>query len=143
MAVIIIFCLATIIALLGVLTALQRRSSRSKIKFKFLELLPPLNNDRQIESIEMFYKVLHNLVNANRIKFWQPTRFISLELVSDRAHGIRFIAVVPSELESSFRAITIAHLTDVKIKNTGDYIGNSPEYFRINSYKLRKDFSFR
>ena len=80
-----------------------------------LELIPPSYENKTPRATEQLFSVLHGFGDQS---------VISLEVVSTRTEGIRFIAKVNKDQASSFIRAVASYLPEVKVREIPDYISS-------------------
>lgn len=81
----------------------------------YLELIPPAQTDKPIETTGQFFSVLHGLLE---------NLSISLEIVSTRAEGVRYVIGVPENKVDSLILAINAYLPEVNVRQTTDYLSS-------------------
>ncbi len=109
-------------------------------KIVLIELTPPSKTTKQPESIEQLYILLHQLGHKSR--FNRNSRF-SLEIISTRHGGIRYLVRLPDELTENFKSQISSYMPGVKFKKVKDYINtNFLNDAKIVKYKQSRHFAF-
>ena len=111
-----------------------------------LELTPPAFTDKIPHATEQLFVVLHGLRSTRSLtdRLLRRKVALSLELVSTRDKGIRFIARVPKEQASMFKQNVHAYLPDTKITETKDYLDNvdyNKHSVKLIGFKLSRHFA--
>lgn len=95
------------------------------------------SHDDQVAT-DKLYRVLYGLVAKSQLAAFLPnyrTR-ISLELVSTKKIGVRFLVCLPPELEASFKKALLAYNPHLKLKATSDYLPAYGASIKLAEYKL-------
>ncbi len=87
-------------------------------KYLYLELTPPAFMDRKPQATAQMFSILHNLgINLNAVdKLLNRKTVISLEIVSTRKDGIRYLIKVPVKKTESIERIIHGYLPEARIK---------------------------
>lgn len=117
-----------------------------KEEMVFLELTPPGSSTKTSHANNQLFAVLHGLysIGSFRSRVLRHKQVISLEVVSTREQGIRFIACVPKHSVSSFRQTVVSYLPHVQFKETKDYLQGSKtagSYGSLMEFKLWRHFA--
>lgn len=107
----------------------------------FLEITPPAKTDRVPGATAQLFTALHGL--GSSLKWYEHllghSETYSLEIVSSKKDGIRFLVQVSKDkVESAKQAIT-AYVPDVKVKAAKDYDSVKG---KVTAYKQQKHFAF-
>ncbi len=94
--------------------------------YTIFELTPPAFDDRTPQATQELFAVLHGLGSSKPFldRLLRRDSVVSLEIVSTREHGIRFLARVPDDQATVFKHTIHAYLPDVKVRKTEDYVAN-------------------
>lgn len=100
----------------------QRRLLQQK--FVFFELLPPANRDKTPLATEQLFSVLHGLDVTRSLldKLLLRKVVLSLEVVSSRSEGIRYIARISEREADIFRQNINSYMSDVRMRKVKDYL---------------------
>lgn len=115
------------------------------IKLAFLEITPPQSSTKTSHANGQLFAVLHGLYSIRSFKaqLLRQRQTISLEVVSSREDGIRYIAGVPEDSISTFEQTVISYLPNVRFSEILDYIpaGTSDSHYsRLLEFKLWRHF---
>lgn len=136
----------TVIALfLAVLTLKLLEAYRLlKQQVTYLKLTPPAFNDKTPLATEQLFSVLHGLEATRTLtdKLLRRKVVLSLEVVSSRDAGIRFIICVPKADEALLQQNIASYLPDVRIKKTKDYLPASLKTARVVEFKQTGHFAY-
>ncbi len=107
----------------------------------FFEVTPPLRGQKVPEATVQLFTSLHSLgMSRNFIDMLFGYReSYSLEIVSTKADGIRFVVCAPKSQVETLRQAIVSYLPDSKIKQVKEYL---PDKARIVSYRQTKHFAF-
>lgn len=123
--VIILLALAMIIATLLVFI-LDLLDTRRLLKQKtvFLELTPPANANKTPEATKHLFAVLHGLEASRTLldKLLRHKVTFSLELVSTKQEGIRYVLSVPESDVSTFEQTILSYLPAAKLRRVSDFL---------------------
>lgn len=123
LAVVVVIGLALLILLVIKILKLRRLVRQLYI---FLELTPPAQSMKSQRSTQELFAVIHGLHAARSLseKLWSKKLVMSLEVVSSKKEGIRYIVRVPKIDAKTVQQNILAYLPDVKVKQTSDYLLN-------------------
>ncbi len=110
----------------------------------YLEITPPARTDRVPEATSRLFIALHGLGTS---KLWYERLLgqvdvFSMEIVSTRKEGIRFIIRVASDKAETIKQSIVAYLPDAKVKTVDDYLPAKAKHSRILSFKQARHFAF-
>jgi hypothetical protein len=120
----------------------------------FLELTPPAFTDKTPFATEQLFSVIHQsqLAKAFLPSFIRRKIFITLECISSKEQGIRFVACVPEEKAGFFKQNLATYLPDVRVEEIVDYLPSQtalssherrdPQFIGWLSFKLSRHFAF-
>lgn len=99
-----------------------RRLLRQKVVF--LELTPPANANKTPEATKHLFAVLHGLETSLTLleKLLRRKVVFSLELVSTKQQGIRYVLRVPESDAATFEQTILSYLPDAKLRRLDDYL---------------------
>jgi hypothetical protein len=95
-----------------------------KQKAVFLELTPPANANKTPEATKHLFAVLHGLETSRTLleKLLRRKVAFSLELVSTKQGGIRYVLRVPESDVSTFEQTILSYLPDAKLRRVSDFL---------------------
>jgi hypothetical protein len=132
--------------LLGLLLRLYRRRQLKRQPCVYLELTPHSLGDKKPEATEALFAVLHTLGNQRSwlARLLEPGFVFSLEIVSTRAEGIRYIVRLPEGSEAIFRHSLQAYLPEARIKTVSDELSEriDPRRARVTIYRQKEHFAY-
>ena len=113
-----------------------------------LELTPPLSNLKSPEATTEFFTSLHGLTclqsSVNRGP--RAKSALSLEIVSDRSSGIRYLVRLSASSVAAFQQYLSAYLPEVQFKEVDDYlplvINNNEQAKALIEYQQTRSFAF-
>lgn len=112
----------------------------------FLELTPPSRTDRNPQATSQLFTALYGLGLSHR---WYEqllgySEVFSLEIVSTRKTGIRFVVRVASDKADALQQSITTYVPDVKIKIVEDYLSSTKpiKSSRIATFKQAKHFAY-
>lgn len=110
--------------------------------YSLLELTPPAFTDRPALATESLFTTLHGLGMTRSFvdRLLGRKDIFSVEIVSTRKQGIRFIVRTPSDKANTVEQLINSYLPEVKIKTISDYIADTKG--RIYEFKQTKHFSY-
>ncbi|HEX8762853.1 MAG TPA: TraM recognition domain-containing protein [Candidatus Saccharimonadales bacterium] len=93
-------------------------------KAVFLELTPPANANKTPEATKHLFAVLHGLETSRTLleKLLRRKVVFSLELVSTKQQGIRYVLRVPESDAATFEQTILSYLPDAKLRRIDDYM---------------------
>ena len=115
-----------------------------KLPLTYLELTPPSSSSKTAQANNKLFAVLHGLYSLGSFadQLMRRKRVITLEIVSDRHNGIRFIAGVPKNTVTAFQQTVTSYLPNVRFKETTDYLKiASGSYWQLLEFKLWRHFA--
>lgn len=92
----------------------------------FLELTFPSDTSKTAYATEELYKLIHTLARRKSLResLTGVKKQYSLEVVSTKALGIRFLLVTPSKNSDILKRSLLSYLPGIKIKEVDDYLSN-------------------
>lgn len=137
-------CFLFVILLIGLKIYFLYKSTKEKTVF--LEITPPSNADQSSYSTEQLFTTVHSL--GSQIPSYQgflgKKKHYSLELVSTKNEGIRFLLRTNSDDAPVIERNISAYLPGVTIKKTTDYLPSKKDYFnqygKIVELRLTRNF---
>lgn len=117
-----------------------------KLPLTYLELTPPSSSTKTAHANNQLFSVLHGLYSIRSFsdRLLRHKQFISLEVVSSRESGIRFIAVVPTSSATAFQQTVISYLPHGQFKEVPDYSthgGGHKGYMQLLEFRLWRHFA--
>jgi len=110
--------------------------------FVFLEITPPSNADVSTLSTSKLFTLISHLLeeksSLDRLLFRQ--RSCSLEIVSSKREGIRFLVRIPESISDSLEKSLRIYVPGIKIKQASDYIATSKNV-NVVEFHLSEHFS--
>jgi hypothetical protein len=114
-------------------------------KTVFIELTPPAANDKSASATQQLFTVLHGMGGSGSAlsKLLRPPLVLSLEIISSRAEGIRYLLRIPRDKASGIEAVITSYLPEVKVGRAADYIP-SPGLaaVRVVSFRQKAHFAY-
>jgi hypothetical protein len=107
----------------------------------FIELTPPAANDKSALATQQLFTVLHGLNGSTSIlsKLFRPPLVFSLEIVSTKGQGIRYLIRVPKDNAANVEAAITAYLPEVKVGIASDYTTGQA---RVISFVQKTHFAY-
>ncbi len=144
--------LTLVLSLTFILLALRKTIliwKSSKDLSVLLELTPPHKTEQEAYTTEQFFSLIHALGKQRTFidhLLGNKTRF-SLEIVSTRKQGIRYLLKAAPKEVNSLRRSLLSYLPQMAVKSVGEYLPeNTREFrnhhFRIVEFKLSKHFAY-
>ncbi len=103
--------------------AILNRFAKNTDEKTFLELTFPSDTSKSSYATEQLYKTIHTVATRNKGLF-SPNKTFSLEIVSSRNDGIRYIIGVPSVDADVMRRTLMSYLPGLAISEIPDYLEN-------------------
>lgn len=144
--VVISFCV--IVALTLIVSAILKIWEYARIfkeKAVFLEVIPPNTSDRTPEAAQKLFAVLHGtgMAQSWQEKLLRDKTVLSLEVVSSKEQGIRYVLRVPERDVAAVKKHIVAYLPGVKVKTTDDYLAHAQlQRAKIVEFKQSGHFAF-
>jgi hypothetical protein len=93
-------------------------------KSVYLELTPPANANKTPEATKHLFSVLHGLEASYTLpeRLTRRKAVFSLELVSTKREGIRYVLRVPGSDVATFEQTILAYLPDAKLRQVDDFL---------------------
>lgn len=111
------------------LTVIARKFYKEDTK-TFLKVTFPAQTNKSAYATEQLYTLIHTL--ARQQTFWQRLalrkKTYSLEIISTKEDGIRYILVIPSKDGETLKKSLYSYLPGIKITETEDYLGQDKKY---------------
>ncbi len=119
-----------------------------KGKKTILEITPPSLTEKESYTTEQLFSLIQSLGKSSlKDKLLGKKIYFSLEIVSTRSEGIRYLIRTTPEKASILRKTLISYLPQITIKEIKDYLPESLEElkkreYKIVEYKLANHFAF-
>lgn len=115
-----------------------------KQKTVFIELTPPAQTDKMTEANQRLFSVLHGLEAGRTFadKILRHKAAFSLELVSTKDQGIRYILRAAEQDAAILEQAIVSHLSDVKFRRVEDYMPDVTKSFRVLEIKQSGHFAY-
>ncbi|MBI2599434.1 hypothetical protein HYW43_00755 [Candidatus Daviesbacteria bacterium] len=138
---------------LTALLVLLRRIYVFRKSFKeqsiLLELTPPSFTEKESYTTDQLFSIIHSLGNQRSIKdklLGIKIRF-SLEIVSSKNEGIRYLIRTSPRRVNTLRKSLLAYLPHLRVKTVNEYLSENPDsfkkyFYKIIQFKLSKHFAF-
>lgn len=93
----------------------------------FLELTFPSDTSKSAYATEQLYNLLHTLSRQQSFsdRFFRNKKIFSLEIVSGKEQGIRYVLVAPAKNTDVIKRSILSYLPGIKIKEVGDYLNEN------------------
>jgi len=118
---------------------------QTKKKYVLLEIIPPSQKNKTPFATDQLFSALYGL-RTNRSfvdRLLRKKTVLSLEVVSTKTDGIRFIARLPKEIEHIFKQNIRSYLPDAKITKVKDYVTDEVlNSGRIVEFKQSSHFAY-
>lgn len=111
--------------------------------YVLLELTPPAFIDRSAQATEALFTAIHGLGMTHSLSEMLLGKIpvFSVEIVSTRKDGIRFLVRAPEERAGTLEQIISSYIPEVKVKRVSDYL--KPELKgRILEFKQSRHFAY-
>ena len=117
---------------------------KRKIRKKILEIVFPADNSKTSYANEQFYTLFHIL--CRKLSFWQKLfkkkNAFSLELVSTKGEGVRYLLVADDKFIDNIKRSLLAYLPGIKVEEVDDYLKDSDIKEKIVELKLSNHFAY-
>ena len=117
-----------------------------KRKVIYFELTPLAFTDKSPRATEQLFSVLHGLGSSHswRSRLFRRKTVFSLELVSSREQGIRYILGVSEREAASYHKAVTGYLPEISIKQIKDYLPTAGDksVTKVVSFKQTGNFAF-
>lgn len=135
---------AVFIGLLMLILNILDVRHRLRQKAVFLELTPPANANKTPEATKHLFSVLHGLEASRTLleKLLRRKVAFSLELVSTKQEGIRYIMRVPESDASTFEQTILSYLPDAKLRRVDDFMPGSAANRGVRVIELKQTGHF-
>jgi len=108
-----------------------------------LEITPAAFDDRPMEATSALFSALHSMGHERTFKekFIGAHSTYSLEIVSSKAKGVRFVIRAPKEQEESVRTLIKSYVHSAKVRRIEDY-ANTAQGCRLFRLSTKKHFAY-
>lgn len=119
---------------LACVTRLLAIYQRLKQETVLLEITPPTDTEVPAVSTAQLFTLVHGLLRQRSLadKLLQKQPVCSLEIVSTRKQGIRFLVSIPPALAETFERTLRAYLPALKVKEVENYLNNAPNRLKTS-----------
>ncbi|HSX06305.1 MAG TPA: type IV secretory system conjugative DNA transfer family protein [Candidatus Saccharimonadia bacterium] len=115
-------------------------------KTTLLELTPPAFIDKTLQATQYLFSVLHTLDETRHWleRFLGHKAVFSLEVVSTRDQGIRYVARVATTHRAAFEKEIAGYQAGIRVKETTDYlpIGMREKHVKVVDFKQTNHFAY-
>lgn len=138
----------TILLLAGLTNCILRLADRQWLKTRpsiLLELTPPANVDKLPVATQRFFAMLHGLETTRPLlhKLLRRSASFSLEIVSTRDQGIRYLMRVPENEAMSFEQAVTSYLPGIRCRRVEEYLGPyTNQAVRVLDFKQTGYFAY-
>lgn len=142
-----VIALATVIIVgIAVMVILNLLDARRLFKQKtvFLELTPPAQTDKTPEATQRLFSILHGMEGSRSPldKLLRRKAAFSLEVVSTRKEGIRYVLRVPEDEAENFEQTIASYLPDAKFRRIADFLPQAMDYRKVRVLSFRQTGHF-
>lgn len=122
------------------LTDLKRIYSQKKV---FIEVAPPHESSKTPEAMEQLFNILYSTGATQRFrhKFFRRNNVFSLEVVSSRREGIRYIIGTSEREADTIERNIAAFLSDSRVKRIDDPLFKRNSFTKVKEFKQTKHFA--
>ncbi len=108
----------------SLLSSIISRFNKRVEKKTFLELTFPSDTSKSAYATQQLYVLLHTLAKQKNFResLERQKKIFSLEIVSTKDQGIRYMLVAPSKNADVLKRSILSYLPGVKIKEVSDYL---------------------
>jgi hypothetical protein len=114
--------------------------------FVLLEITPPATAYKTPEAVQRLFSVLHGMGARHTIKDRMLRRSLvfSLEVVSARETGIRYVIRVPEHDAAGLQRVIVSYLPEVRIRTVEDHLptGSNSGAARVISFRQKGHYAF-
>jgi hypothetical protein len=113
-------------------------------KYVFLELTPPANHAKTPEAARQLFSVLHGLEagRSAKDKLLRRKVVFSLEIVSTKEQGIRYIARVAQNEAPVFEKTVTSYMPEVKVQRLDEFLPEGMAYRRVRVLEAKQTGHF-
>ena len=144
--IVLVIVLVLIMYLLRKLLALRMLVNQKQI---LLEITPPFLTEKEAYTTEQLFSLIQALGGQRTFKdkLLGRKNYFSLEIVSTRNEGIRYLMRSTPQKANTLRKTLTSYLPQISIKEVNDYLPESFEElkklkYRITEYKLKNHFAY-
>ena len=140
--VVILVCLIVTVIVIRVGLKLMAMRRLMKQKAVLLELTPPANVEKSAEATQRLFSIIHGLNDSRtwRDKLFMRHPLFSLEIVSTREQGIRYVVRTNEDHAPTLEHTVAAYLPDVKFRRTEDHLHVAGT--RVLVFRQSKHFAY-
>lgn len=112
----------------------------------FLELTPSSGSNKSMLATAQLVVGLHGLISASslRDRLLRHKKSLSVEVVSTRAEGIRYVVSLDRSDEALFKQLIVSYLPDIKLRKVKDYLTSyTNQDCQILEFKQSGHFAYR
>lgn len=112
--------------------------------YTYLEITPPAQTDKTLEATQRLFSVLHGLeTSRSRIdKLLRRGVIFTLEIVSTKEHGIRYVLRVAKDGTTTFEQAIASYLPNAKVRRIDDFLAALPGSQRIRLMEVKQTGHF-
>ncbi|MBL8122422.1 type IV secretion system DNA-binding domain-containing protein [Candidatus Saccharibacteria bacterium] len=114
-------------------------------KHVLLEITPPANTNKAPQATAQLFSVLYGLLDSRPFlhKLLRRKPVFSLEVVSTRKEGIRFLVRVTEAEALNYEHIILAYIPDARVKRVEDYVSDADgKLTRVLSFRQPGHFAY-
>ncbi len=121
-------------------TDLKRVYSQKKV---FIEVTPPHESSKTPEAMEQLFNILYSAgaTQKFRHKLFRRNNVFSLEVVSSRREGVRYILGTSEREADSIKRNIAAFLSDSRVKRIDDPLFKRDVFTKVKEFKQTKHFA--
>ncbi|NCS97721.1 MAG: ATP-binding protein [Candidatus Pacebacteria bacterium] len=114
-----------------------------KTKHVFLEIKPLKKTELNPYSTEQLFNLFHSITSQKTFleRMFGVSKSISLEIVSTKTDGIKYVIRTPHQLASLIKNSLLSYLPGIEISTASEYLHDNPNTFTAQ-LKLSKHFAF-
>lgn len=115
-----------------------------KQKNVYVELTPPATTDKIPLANQQLFTVMHSMSDSSSIlkRLIRPPLVLSLEIVSSRGQGIRYIIRTPRDRVKSLESALTSYLPEVKVGRVADYMPTDYSAATVMSFRQNAHFAY-
>ncbi len=114
-----------------------------KAKHVFLEIKPLKKTELNPYSTEQLFNLFHSITSQKTLleRLFGVSKSISLEIVSTKTDGIKYVIRTPQQLASLIKNSLLSYLPGIEISTTFEYL-NTNQFSFTSQLKLSNHFAF-
>lgn len=109
-----------------------------------LEVIPLRETEQSSYSTQQLFNLFHTVASQKSTleRIFRVSRFFSLEIVSSKTDGIRYVMRVPSSVESMIKNSLVSYLPGIKVEKISEYLPGNSQTLSLSILQLSNHFAF-